>query len=75
MYIPGESKISERLRKCAFDQGTFILMSLISDSLKDSESSLLKQVATLINEKFMANIDFSDLTYILKVIKTLLSTT
>lgn len=73
VYIPGESKIAERLRKCSFDQGTFILMMTIWDSLKDSESQFLKQVCTSINDKFIANIDYSDLNYMNKVLKALFS--
>jgi len=46
-------------------------MASVYYGLKDSESSLLKQIVAVVNEKFMANIDFSDLSYISKVLKAL----
>ena len=34
-YIPGETNLAERLRKQAFDSGTFTLLYYINDKLKD----------------------------------------
>jgi|LauGreDrversion4_2_1035121.scaffolds.fasta_scaffold485248_1 hypothetical protein len=48
VYIPGESKISERLRKCSFDSGTYFMIAYIFDCLKDAESTLLKPIANLL---------------------------
>jgi len=34
-YIPGETSVSERLRKSSFDCGTFTMLSFILKNLKD----------------------------------------
>ena len=73
VYIPGESKISERLRKCSFDSGTYFLFAYIFASLKDTESLLLKPVVTLVQDRYMASIDISDLMYNQKVLNAFLN--
>ena len=37
-YVPGESNISERLRKKSFDMGVFTLLQQIYMRIKDSSS-------------------------------------
>ena len=37
-YIPGETNLAERLRKRAFDSGTFTLLTYLHDKLKDVET-------------------------------------
>ena len=37
-YIPGETNLSERLRKRAFDSGTFTLLTYLSNQLAECES-------------------------------------
>jgi len=43
----------------------------ITESLKDSDNTMLKQVVSTISEKYMANTDYFDFLYMNKVIKAI----
>jgi len=49
-YIPGETNLSERLRKRAFDSGTFTLLTYLFNQLKDVEKEPFKAVKEHLKE-------------------------
>lgn len=68
-YIPGETSVSERLRKSSFDSGIFTMLNYIIMKLKDgSDYTLLKQH---LREKVLNYVELNDLTYHARVIKLL----
>ena len=70
-YIPGETNLSERLRKRAFDSGTFTLLTYLFNQLKDVEKSPFKQARLHIKENVLNFATMTDLTYHLKLINYL----
>lgn len=68
-YIPGETSISERLRKSAFDCGTFTMLHYIIKNLKDSPSS--QEIKQFIREKVLNWVELNDLQYHAKLLKIL----
>lgn len=69
-YIPGETSISERLRKSAFDSGTYTLMHHLNKHLNDNSQS--GDVKQHIREKVLNWIEIQDLQYQAKVMKLLI---
>jgi hypothetical protein len=57
VYIPGETNISERLRKSSFECGTYFLVSHIYESIKDIESNYFKTTLQLIQDKYLNIVD------------------
>ena len=43
-YIPGETNLSERVRKRAFDSGTFTLLQYLFTELKDETENPFKAI-------------------------------
>ena len=70
-YIPGETNLSERLRKRAFDSGTFTLLTYLFNQLKDTEKSPFKQCKEYIKQSVLNYATMTDLTYHLKLINYL----
>lgn len=68
-YIPGETSVSERLRKSSFDCGTFTMLSYILKNLKDQQP--FTEIRAYIKDKVMIWIDLNDLQYHAKVLKLL----
>ena len=62
-YIPGETNLSERLRKRAFDSGTFTLLTYIFNSLKDVEKQPFKQIKEHIRDQVLNYATLTDLSY------------
>lgn len=68
-YIPGETSVSERLRKSSFDSGIFTMLHYIIMKLKDgAEYSPLKQH---LREKVLNFVELNDLIYHAKILKML----
>ena len=68
-YIPGETSVSERLRKSSFDCGTFTMLSYIIKNLK--EQAPFTEIRNYVRERVMNWIDLNDLQYHAKVLKLL----
>ena len=62
-YIPGETNLSERLRKRAFDSGTFTLLSYLFNRLKDVDKNPFKSIKEHIKEQVLNYATLTDLTY------------
>jgi hypothetical protein len=68
-YIPGETSVSERLRKSSFDSGIFTMLHYVIMKLKEGDDyTPLKQH---LREKVLNWVELSDLTYHAKVLKML----
>ena len=70
-YIPGETNLAERLRKRAFDTGTFTLLSYIYHQLKDRQMQELVEIREHIREKVLSYSDLNDLSYHVRLLKHL----
>ena len=70
-YIPGETNLVERLRRRAFDSGTFTLLTYLFKELKSSaeHNAKVKEVRDYIKEKVLNYAELSDLHYHIKLIK------
>lgn len=58
-YIPGETSISERLRKSSFDCGTFTMLHYIIMKLKDGPD--YTEIKQLVREKVLNWVELNDL--------------
>ena len=67
-YIPGETSISERLRKRSYDSGTFSLLVHLHINLK---SDTFKEVRLEIMDKIINFFNEQDLSYHKRVLKLL----
>ena len=70
-YIPGETNLSERLRKRAFDSGTFSLLTYIDFTLRDVEAQPFKSIRDHIKQQVLNYANMQDLTYHCKLLKFL----
>ena len=70
-YIPGETNLSERLRKRAFDSGTFTLLTYLFNQLKDVEKQPFKAVKEHLKEQVLNYATLTDLTYHTRLIQYL----
>ena len=70
-YIPGETNLSERLRKRAFDSGTFTLLTYLFNQLKDVEKQPFKAVKEHLKEQVLNYATLTDLTYHSRLIQYL----
>ena len=71
-YIPGETNLSERLRKRAFDSGTFTLLTYIYNELKNVEENPFKAIRLHIKEQILNYATITDLTYHTKLLSFLI---
>ena len=62
-YIPGETNLSERLRKRAFDSGTFTLLTFIFNSLKEVDKNPYRAIRDFIKDNVLNYATMTDLTY------------
>ena len=62
-YIPGETNLSERLRKRAFDSGTFTLLNYICDQLKEVDKNPFKAIREHIKDQVLNFATKNDLNY------------
>ena len=67
-YIPGETNLSERLRKRAFDSGTFTLLSYLYNQLKDVETAPFKAIRDHIKDQVLNYATMTDLNYHVKLL-------
>lgn len=70
-YIPGETNLSERLRKKAYDSGTFTLLTFIYNSLKDAEAQPFKTIADHIKQEVLNYATINDLNYHVRLLRLL----
>ena len=63
--------MSERLRKRAFDSGTFSLLTYIDATLKDVEAQPFKSIRDHIKQQVLNYANMQDLTYHCKLLKFL----
>lgn len=70
-YIPGETSISERIRKQAYDTGCYTLMHYLNKELS-SDDPHQKDIKSNIREKVLNWLDLADLQYHAKCIKLLI---
>ena len=70
-YIPGETNLVERLRKRAFDCGTYTLLTYIFKELKASaeHNAKFQEVRDYIREKVLNYAELGDLHYHVRLIK------
>lgn len=68
-YIPGETSVSERLRKSSFDCGTFSMLTYVLKKLKDQAP--FTEIKTYIREKVLNWLELNDLYYHAKILKLL----
>ena len=71
-YIPGETNLSERLRKRAFDSGTFTLLTYIYNQLREVETAPFKPIAAHIKDQVLNYATMTDLTYHVKLLSFLI---
>ena len=62
-YIPGETNLSERLRKRAFDSGTFTLLTYLYNQLKDVQENPFKAIREHIQQQILNYETMTDLVY------------
>ena len=62
-YIPGETNLSERLRKRAFDSGTFTLLTYIFERLKNVDKNPFNSIREHIKDQVLNYATMTDLTY------------
>ena len=62
-YIPGETNLSERLRKRAFDSGTFTLLTYLYNQLKDVQDNPFKAIREHIQQQILNYETMTDLVY------------
>ena len=67
-YIPGETNLSERLRKRAFDSGTFTLLTYLFNALKDVDFDPFRAIREHIKEHVLNYATMTDLTYHTKLL-------
>jgi hypothetical protein len=68
-YIPGETKMAEKLRKDACDKGIFATLTFLYTKI---ESGKLADIKQYIKEKVLNLIELSDLVYHKQVIENLI---
>lgn len=71
-YIPGETNLSERLRKRAFDSGTFTLLTYIYNELRETDKDPFATTRDHIKEQVLNYATITDLTYHAKLMNFLL---
>lgn len=62
-YIPGETNLSERLRKRAFDSGTFTLLTHLFNELRDVDTNPFKAIREHIRDQVLTYATMTDLNY------------
>ena len=67
-YIPGETNLAERLRKRAFDSGTFTLLTYLFSQLKNVDRNPFKAIKDHIKDQVLNYATISDLTYHLRLL-------
>ena len=67
-YIPGETNLSERLRKRAFDSGTFTLLTFLHKQLINETKNPFKAMREHIQEHVLNFANMTDLVYHQKLI-------
>lgn len=67
-YIPGETNLSERLRKRAFDSGTYTLLTYLFNQLKDAQDNPFKAIREHIQQHIMNFETMTDLVYHAKLL-------
>ena len=67
-YIPGETNLSERLRKRAFDSGTFTLLTYLFNQLKDVQENPFKAIREHIQQQILNYETMTDLAYHAKLL-------
>ena len=67
-YIPGETNLSERLRKRAFDSGTFTLLTYLFNQLKDVQDNPFKAIREHIQQQILNYETMTDLVYHAKLL-------
>ena len=67
-YIPGETNLSERLRKRAFDSGTYTLLTYIFNQLKDANDNPFKAIREHIQQHILNFETMTDLVYHAKLL-------
>ena len=70
-YIPGETNLSERLRKRAFDSGTFTLLTYLYNELKDIKENPFKAIREHIQHQILNYETVTDLAYHSRLLKFL----
>lgn len=68
-YIPGETSVSERLRKSSFDCGTFTMLHYVAMKLGDKPE--FTEIKQFLKEKVLNFVELNDLVYHVKVLKLL----
>jgi len=71
-YIPGETKLVERLRKEAFDKGIFASLTFLYKALTAKGSDRFNNIKKYIKEKVLNLIELNDLFYHAQVIEQLI---
>jgi len=67
-YIPGETNLSERLRKRSFDSGTFTFLQYLHNSLQHTQKEPYVEIRNMIQEHVLKHVDLTDLSYHKKVL-------
>lgn len=73
-YIPGETNLSERLRKRAFDSGTYTVVTHLFKALKGCEKRPFSDVRQEIRQRVLNLVELNDLVYHTKVLELMLKT-
>jgi len=72
-YIPGETNLAERLRKRAFDAGTYTVITHIYRSLKGNEKKPFTDIRQEVRLRVLNLVEVSDLVYHVKVLDAMLA--
>lgn len=74
-YIPGETNLAERIRKRAFDSGTFTVVTSLFRQLKGNEKVPFTTIRQEIRTKVLNLLELPDLIYHVKVLDIMLKMT
>jgi hypothetical protein len=74
-YIPGETNLAERIRKRAFDSGTFTVVTHLFRSLKGNEKPPFATIRQEIRSKVLNLLELPDLLYHVRVLDIMLKMT
>lgn len=67
VYIPGETHIAAQLRKRSFDSGVYT--TIVQVYMMVSDNPKLTEFKTLVDTRFLSQLELPDLEYNLKVIE------
>lgn len=70
-YIPGETKMVERLRKEAFDKGIFAALTYLYHNISSNNTQLI-DIRNFIRDKVLNWIELNDLCYHVTVFESLI---